>query len=266
MNNRIYAAFAVAVFAAVSAGFATPAAAQFTITIPKIPKIKKTQPTTAPTTTTSSGSPSETSATQANDDSPAEPAKNGCDGAVMGVYLDDIKKTHEQAAEFKPGLRDYYVQDFNDRKNKYLLAAISPSKRKEFFEDTTPEWPRCVGPALDALNAVVKKTLPTYTPTGYNIRNPAEERVLRSGVTDLAQATVFKVGLASPNWLIEKDSYNFPTARYKYGMIWARYPSLDDGYCRIIYVNVVQDYAGGGTYGASYGNFIKSEPAGCPAK
>jgi hypothetical protein len=47
--------------------------------------------------------------------------------------------------------------------------------------------------------------------------------------------------------------------------VWARYPSRDDGFCRLIFVNIVQDYAGGGTYGDSYGNFIKSEYAGCPA-
>jgi hypothetical protein len=29
------------------------------------------------------------------------------------------------------------------------------------------------------------------------------------------------------------------------------------------YVNIVQDYAGGSSYGDSTANFIKSEPAGC---
>jgi hypothetical protein len=65
-------------------------------------------------------------------------------------------------------------------------------------------------------------------------------------------------------WNIEKRSNGLPNARYKHGMIYARYPSLDDGYCRIIHVNIVQDYAGGGTYADSKARFIKSEFAGCP--
>ena len=48
-------------------------------------------------------------------------------------------------------------------------------------------------------------------------------------------------------------------------MIHAQYPKTmtDDGYCRIIYVNIVQDYIDKGAYGASYAVFVKVEPAGC---
>jgi hypothetical protein len=39
---------------------------------------------------------------------------------------------------------------------------------------------------------------------------------------------------------------------------------FDDGYCRIAYVNIIQDYSGGGSYGESRPNYIRAEPAGCP--
>ena len=39
---------------------------------------------------------------------------------------------------------------------------------------------------------------------------------------------------------------------------------MGGGEFEIVYVNVVQEYTGGGTYGPSKGRFIKSEPAGCP--
>ena len=246
--------------------FAAYASAQITINVPKIPKWPKGDKTKEvvdnTNTTNTNGKTDDPNNSRTNSDNTSG---DFCSTDMMvGVYMKDIETTRKQAEDYKPGSRDYYVQDFSDRQNIYLKASLSPSRRKEWLGT----WPKnivdCITPALDNLGVIAKKTLPTYTPSGYNLGTPAEQKVLRSGVNDLAQATVFKVGINSPNWLISKDSYNFPTARYKYGMIWAKYPALDDGFCRIIYVNLVQDYAGGGTYGASYGNFIKSEFAGCP--
>jgi hypothetical protein len=146
----------------------------------------------------------------------------------------------------------------------YLKAALSPSRRSEWFKNLG-DLADCVTPALDNLAGVARKTLPLYQAPAYNIHNPAEERLLLAAVKDIGEAKVFKTGMLSASWRIAKDDYNFPTSRYKYGMIWARYPNRDDGFCRLIFVNIVQDYSGGGTYGDSYGNFIKSEYAGCPA-
>ena len=257
-----YSLFAI-ISAIVFAGYAS---AQITINIPKIPKLpkpdKNKEAVDNSSTNRTNGKTEETSNGRTNSNTNSG---DFCSTDVMvGVYMKDIETTREQAENYKPGARDYYVQDFSDRQNIYLKASLSPSRRKEWLGT----WPKnivdCIAPALDNLAAIAKKTLPAYTPSGYSLGTPAEQKILRSGVNDLAQATVFKVGISSPNWLISKDSYNFPTARYKYGLIWAKYPGLDDGFCRIIYVNLVQDYAGGGTYGASYANFIKSEFAGCP--
>ena len=242
---------------------ASAASAQFTITIPKLPKIKKTQQTT--TTTTTEESRQQTDSTR-RDEPDTTTAKSGSctDDAVLRIHMEGLEETRKQAAEYTPGLRDYYVRDFSDRENIYLKASLNSERRREWLRNWPEHMVKCIEPALDELAATAKKTLPTYVPTGYNIRNPAEERVLRSGVNDLAEATVFKVGLLSAAWKISKDNFNFPTSRYKHGMIWARYPKQADGFCRIVYVNIVQDYAGGGTYAESRGNLIKSEYAGCP--
>lgn len=187
------------------------------------------------------------------------------DKARVDIYKENMQKTLEQAKSFIPG-RGWYVQDFNDGWNEYLRAAISPSERN-VFEKKYGHLYACLSGLLEAIAQAAQKTLPLYKPVGYNIHNAAEERLLRSGVTDLAQARVLGTGLMESNWLISKNEFGIPTARFKHGMIYAQYPktSTDDGFCRIIYVNIVQDYSGGGTYGASRASFIKSEPAGCSA-
>ena len=118
----------------------------------------------------------------------------------------------------------------------------------------------------DGLAAVARKTLPGYTgPQGYTFGTPAEKSALLSAINDIRQAKVLKVGIKQTNWLIDKNSLGIPTARYKHGVIWAQYPNRDDGFCRILWVNIKQDYAGGGTYSASYGYFVSRAFAGCPA-
>ncbi len=196
----------------------------------------------------------------------AAPVVKDCSSdAVTGVHLANLEQTRKEAEEFRPGLRDYYVSTLNDRKNIYLEAALSSSRRKEWLEAWSGDFVKCMEPALDGLAAVARKTLPGYTgPAGYTLGTPAEKRVLLSAIEDIAQAKVLKVGIKQANWLIDTNSLGIPTARYKHGVIWAQYPNRDDGSCRILWVNIKQDYAGGGTYGASYGYFVSRAFAGCP--
>jgi hypothetical protein len=186
--------------------------------------------------------------------------------AVTNVHLTDLEKTRKEAEGFTPGARDYYVSTLNDRKNLYLEAALSPSARKEWLGQWPADFVQCLEPALEGLAAVARKTLPGYTgPQGYTFGTPAEKQALLSAVNDIAQAKVLKVGIQEANWLIDKNNLGIPTARYKHGVIWAQYPNRDDGFCRIFWVNLKQDYAGGGTYAASYGYFVSRAFAGCPA-
>jgi len=61
----------------------------------------------------------------------AQSCKSG--DAVFRVHNDNIEITKKQAADYKPGARDYYVRDFNDNENLYLKAALSPSRRQEWL-------------------------------------------------------------------------------------------------------------------------------------
>jgi hypothetical protein len=185
------------------------------------------------------------------------------------VHLTDLEKTRKEAEEFRPGLREYFVSTLSDSKNLYLEAALSPSAREEWlgrFRENDPKFEQCMKPALDQLAAVARKTLPSYTgPAGYTPATPAEKNALLGAIDDIAKAKVFKVAIKEANWLIDKNSLGIPNSRFKHGVIWAQYPNSDDGFCRIFWVNVVQDYAGGGTYGASQGNFVGRSFAGCPS-
>lgn len=165
--------------------------------------------------------------------------------------------------------KSYLVPDSN---NNYLLYAVSPQAREEWMKSfgvldirQTPN--NRLDAALDALNASAVKKLPLYLPEtkSYPFKNLAEERLMKSKINRLADHKILYIGIRQANWQIDKNDFGIPTARYKHGMVWVRVARHDYPYCWVYYINVIQDYAGGGTYGASYGNFIRNELFGCPA-
>lgn len=248
-----------------------PVAAQITITIPKLPKIKKseTKPTPQPTPqqTSSEGSSVRADESIKTVTDPKAVSSNCSDDWWVKSITNDIAKTRAEAEEFVPGLRGYYVSELNDRKNLHLEAALYQGFRNDWFTGSKLDAKTiaCMNPVLDDLAAVARKTLPGYTgPSDYTFGTPAEKKTLSLGAaSDIANAKVLKVGMKPANWLIAKDDYNFPTARYKYGFVWAKYPNQE--FCWVFWVNLKQDYAGGGTYGASYGQYLSRAVAGCPA-
>ena len=88
---------------------------------------------------------------------------------------------------------------------------------------------------------------------------------MKGVLTRIADYKIYSIGLQQGNWLIDKNDYGLPTSRYKRGVIWLRDAKSDHPYCYATYINIKQDYAGGGTYGASYARFIEDEMVGCPA-
>ncbi len=69
-------------------------------------------------------------------------------------------------------------------------------------------------------------------------------------------------------WNLEvpvENELGIPKARYKQGYVWVRVTSDDHPYCHLYQINIIQDYAGGGTYGASYAKFLDNNLSGCPA-
>lgn len=184
------------------------------------------------------------------------------DKARTQLEIDDLKKLLAQVSTFTKDRGWYSGEQYED----YLLAAISPKKRAEMRDNANGgRFFKCYEPLLDQIKAEAAKTLPNYTLWSYNVRNPADERVLRSAITDLSSAKVYKIGLGSATWTIQKNSIDIPEKRYKHGAIWVKYPTADSGYCQILWINLIQEYTGGGTWGRSYGYFTRNEPAGCPA-
>lgn len=179
----------------------------------------------------------------------------------VDTYKEDLDALLKEAKSFN-GDRGWYSSRYRE---DWLLAAISPSKRQKLATEYGDLYP-CISGLLDEIQAAAKQTLPKYTLYSYNVRNPAAERVLRSAISDLNLAKVFKIGLLESSWLMEKNSIGIPVNRFKHGAIWVKYPSVDHGYCQILWINIVQEYAGGGTWGSPYGNFVRNEPAGCPTK
>src|SRR5580704_8594971 len=108
-------------------------------------------------------------------------AAQNCSGPFYQVHFENIEKTKKQAANYKPGARAFYVSDFNDNENVYLKAALSPKRRNKWLgQMKDPTFVGCMTPQLDELAAIARKTLPSYRPTGFTVRNAAEEQVLRT--------------------------------------------------------------------------------------
>ncbi len=253
---------------------AIPSNAQITIKLPKLPRIFKEQPAPPPSsessttsTTAAASTPGESkgvsSATAAKEET--LPANNFCekDGRTS-YHLMEIEKVMKEAQSWVPGKSTYFAGMLAGPKNEYIEAALYPKAREELFAKQSEGGAKCLTPALDELAVIARQKIPMFTgPTGYINGTATEKKLLLSPVTDVNLAKVHGVGLLQTNWVIAKDSFNFPTARYKHGMFIAKYPTRE--FCWVFYVNIVQDYAGGGTYGASYANYIGRIVSGCPA-
>jgi hypothetical protein len=258
--KKILLAVTIFAVAAICSGTAD---AQFTITIPKI-KIKKekpqtpdAQPKTVETTTAASNNADTSSAPTATSKS--------ADWRIQ-YHIDEINKLKTKLDEWVPADTYFPTPISND---DYYRIAVSPAERASWFKNN--KWTDAgeTAPLVSALNALkvsLVKRLPENgpDPKSFTLRNAPQEKLLVAAL-ELPGAKIFKIGFDEPNWLIDKNEYGLPTARYKHGMIYGRNPAADDGLCRFWYINVIQDYSGGGTYGASYGRYIKGDIAPCPA-
>jgi hypothetical protein len=155
----------------------------------------------------------------------------------------------------------------NSNNYDHLLYAVSPQAREKWLTSSNAlDYKNCLASAFDKLAAAAATKLPLFLPNtkAYAQHNPLEERLMRSKISDLADHKIFYIGVQEPSWLIDKNELGIPKNRYKHGMVWVRYTPNDHAYCRVYYINVIQDYAGGGTYGASYATFIEDQLVGCP--
>ncbi len=255
-------------FCLVFAFAAQAASAQITITIPGFKKIKKPRQEQSQTDSTTendrSNRTSSTGDAQTNESKSAAPTGNCAGNIWVESHLEDIAKRQNEIDSFTPD-RGWLV---NGNNYDHLLYAVSPSARERWLAGANAlDYRNCFAAALNKLADSAAAKLPRFLPnTGaYAQHNPSEERLMKSKINDLADHKIFYVGIKEPNWLIDKNEFGLPKSRYKHGIVWVRYTPNDHRYCRLYYINVIQDYAGGGTYGASYGAFIEDQLVGCPA-
>ena len=246
---------------------AQAALAQITITLPKFPKIKKPKQEQSQTDSTSGNNQSNQNS--ANGDGQTKESKNAlptgnCAGNIwVQSHLEDIAKRQKEVDSFTPD-REWLVGSNN---YDHLLYAVSPSAREKWLTGANAlEYKNCLASALDKLAASAATKLPLFLPAAktYAQHNPAEEKLMKSKINDLADHKIFYIGIQEPSWLIDKNEFGIPKSRYKHGMVWVRYAPNDHAYCRVYYINIIQDYAGGGTYGASYAYFVEDKLFGCP--
>jgi hypothetical protein len=250
---------------AISVLMANAASAQFTITIPKLPKIKK--PKVETTTATPDATPepprdrsvdTTSRTTVKTDDEPMD--------FRLKFFLDEVTQTKKSVEEFDEQTKLYMV---NANQTDWLMRAISPRRRAEWMQKwtTKPAEIAKFNAALDSLKASADTKLPSYKGdlATYKVRNPADEKLMRTALTKIADYKIYSSGVMQPSWKIDKDDYGLPQARYKNGAFWLRDTKDDHPYCYLTYVNIVQDYAGGGTYGASEARFVGDKIVACPA-
>jgi hypothetical protein len=264
-NLFIVLAVAAAVF------FGSEAAnAQFTITIPRIPKIKKdkpqaatqSEPATAANTSTITPDAAETKPATA---ATAEPKSSWW----VDYHVEELAKFKKKLDEWVPADSYFPSPVSND---DYAVLALSPTERTAWLKDhkaldvrDTPN--NKLDAAFDSLKESLIRRIPDnkVDPKAFAFHNLGEEKMIVTDMSSVSGIKVYKTGLSEANWLIDKNDYGLPTARYKHGMLWGRNPNAEDQFCRIWYVNIIQDYSGGGTYGASYAKYTGKELVACPA-
>lgn len=241
--------------------------AQITITIPGLKKIKKPkieQPLPDPRIDGNRSNQTLPSGDVQTKENETAFLSGNCAGNIwVESHLEDIAKRQQEIDGFTPE-RGWLVNSSN---YDHLLFAVSPRAREKWLTDANAlDFKNCLAASFDKLAASAAKKLPLYLPNikAYAQHNTAEERLMRSKINDLADHKIFHIGIKEASWLIDKNEFGLPKSRYKHGMVWVRYAPNDHVYCRIYYINIIQDYAGGGTYGASYGAFIGDELFGCP--
>jgi hypothetical protein len=231
-------------------------AAQITINIPGIKKIKKPVITTNTPVTDNTVKTTTTNTTNT--------ATDNSTNWWVDYQIEQIAKYMGQLSAWDPANQYFPKPGSSD---DYINLSLSKKERAKWFSDKKLQPDPKVEAALDDLKAVLYKRLPEnkVNPKAFNNRNAADEKLMLAEMSDVPGMKVFKIGFNQPSWLIDKNEWGIPKARYKHGLIYGRNPSSEDPFCRVWYINVVQEYSGAGTYGATEARYIEKEIIACPA-
>jgi len=189
------------------------------------------------------------------------------DHPAVSLYIDELRAAQKQVSAYDPKTK---ISVAGGTSYNWLLRAVSPKERKNFMgkwgPNMTTETRVKFDTGLDALSKTAAAKIPLAMPEAgsFPIKNAIEEKKMLAAMSDVPGIKVYGSGLEQSAWLIDKNGYGIPTARYKHGRIWGKNPSADYPYCRFWFVNIIQDYAGGGRYGASRAKFVDTNFAACP--
>ncbi len=275
----------LAFFTVFASGVQTTAA-QITITVPKIPKIKKDKPEQpkqdTPTTQEKESPTNDTNQSNENKSDDNRKTENETKKSDQDIqyytfgayklYLDDLEETVKTAEEYTPN-SDRAVYTYSERYDWGLIAVSQRARNDSLLgESEFAAWLKANPKnrwdvALDKLATLLARHMPAFKGglENYKFRNLADEKILKTAFEDITRYQIYSYGIKQNNWLIEKNDYGIPNARYKHAVFYLRDKNGDHPYCYLTYVNIIQDYAGGGTYAASRARFIEDQLVGCPA-
>jgi len=228
--------------------------AQITIKLPNIKKTIKPVVQTDATTTT---------VENATNTTIGRTTGNSSTNWWVDYQIGEITKYKERLDTWNPANQVFPNPNSND---DYIGLALSKKDRTTWLQDKKVAPDARLDAILDELKASLYKRLPEYTinTKSFINRNAAEEKLMLAEMSDVPGMKVFKIGFNQANWVIDKNDMGIPKARYKHGLIYGRNPASEDPFCRVWYINVVQEYAGGGTYGATEARYIQKELIACP--
>ena len=230
------------------------ASAQFSIKIPKLPKMEKPK--------TEQPKPYADRSTSAPQEEPYKRVD-----ARIRLFRDEVKEVRRSAED-----ADSVLELIIAQKQEWVLRAISPKEREEFFtkwgELMSPEDKQFFTTELDGISAAITQKISQKKPNPslFTLHNPADEKMMRGELASTPGLIIHKIGMSRTTWAIGKNEWGLIINRYKQGTAWVRNPASDDPFCRLYDVNIIQDYAGGGTYGASYASSVGVSYAPCPAE
>ena len=189
----------------------------------------------------------------------------------LKVIVGDIEQAKVEVDSYTPATKMYLVSSASA---PWLLRAVSAKAREEFALDKKlNDWRKASAgnpfdTALDALAESAAKKLPGYAPNAnfFAHRDAALELSMKSKLKNPASLKILRTGLFQANWIIEKNDGGLPANRYREAFILAKDSSDDHNYCHLYGFVVQQDYAGGGTYGATYVYLNTDALFGCPTK
>lgn len=181
------------------------------------------------------------------------------------IIRDEINKKKQEVENFDASTSEKFVErGFKD----WVLFSVSKQARSDYYRQDkfAPSQQAVLDPVFDSLGEAVSRKLSTFKPNSryFAFRSPTDEKLMMGQLQTSTTRKILKIGLSQANWEIYKDSIGLPSYRFKRGYILAKDSADDHSFCKLYYISVVQDYAGGGRYAASVAKYEETNLVGCP--